>query len=407
MKRDDLHPAVRARLRRYTTEHQSHYGVVPAPPMEEPVRLTGHGHLVTEAMVALGRMAASPADGLMKFLRSRMMARQEALSSSGMEGTQSTLEAVLGLDSNTDEDAPARQVRSYAIALDRLVPRAAAEGPDIFSIELFREIHAVIMAGAAEYRDVPGRFRDRVVWIGGSGKDIAYSTWNPPGPEHIEGCLLETANYMRSLGRHAIDQPPLLRMAIAHAHFEAVHPFLDGNGRVGRLLIPLMLAAEGYEPVYISPWIEANKGAYYEALKQAQQQLDPAPLAGAFARGIVETEKELLVSEKALGSLSDIWREGVRLRRGSSAERLMDILPWLPVLSVATASRTLGVTPKAAGDGIAQLCEAGILKEITGYRRNRVYEAPDVMRIVTRPFGAEPVLPGEEPDTETEPPEWV
>lgn len=398
MKRDDLHPSVRARLERYTIEHQSHYGVVPAPPDEGLIRLSGQGHLVDQAMAALGRMAAGPADGIMKFLRTRMMSRQEALSSSGMEGTQSTLEAVLGLDSETEEDAPARQVRSYAVALDSLVPEAREQGHDVFTVDLFRRLHAEVMKDAPDYRDTPGRIRDRVVWIGGAGKDIAYSTWNPPGPEHIDRCLEDTASYMTAQGPHAVNQPLLLRVAIAHAHFEAVHPFLDGNGRVGRLLLPLMLAAEGYEPVYISPWIEAHKGEYYEALKKAQQQLDPAPLAGAFARGVIETEKELLASERALGQLSAIWREGVKVRRGSSAERLMEILPWLPVLSVATASETLKVTRKAAGDGIDQLCGLGIMRETTGYQRNRIFEAPDVLRIVTRPFGAEPIMPGKEPD---------
>lgn len=403
MKRDDLHPAVRARLRRYTGEHGSHYGVVPASPEESPVRLGSHGRTVDQAMTALGRMAGTPATGIMRFLRARMMSRQEALSSSGMEGTQSTLDAVLGLDNDTDEDASARQVRSYAIALDRLVPKALEDGPDLFSVRLFEELHAHVMADAPSYRDQPGRFRDRVVWIGGRGLDIAYSTWNPPGPEHIEECLSDSARYMQGLGAHAVSQPLLLRVAIAHAHFEAVHPFLDGNGRVGRLLIPLMLAAEGHEPVYISPWIEANKSTYFEALKCAQQRLDPAPLAGAFAQGIIETEIELNATEAALQELSDIWRQSTSLRAGSSAARLLDVLPWMPILSVATASQALEVTRKAAGDGIARLCKAGILQEKTGYRRNRIFEARDVMRIVTRPFGARPAMPGEEPDDEPSP----
>lgn len=223
----------------------------------------------------------------MQFLRSGILARQEAISSLSMEGTQSTLDAVLGLDSDSEADA----------------------------------------------------------------------------------------------------------------HFEAVHPFLDGNGRVGRLLTPLMLAAEGYEPVYISPWIEAIKALYYEGLKAAQQQLDPAALTGAFAKAIVDTDKELASSEAALGKLNDIWRSAVKLRKNSSADRLLAILLWLPVLSVKTASDTLSVTPKAAGDGIKALCTAGILKELTGWWRNRIFEAPDVMRIITRPFGAVPILPHEDCDS--------
>lgn len=401
MNRTSLHPKVQARLQRYTTEHTNHYGVVPAAPDESVKSLEQHGQRVDAAMIALGRLSASPADGIMRFLRSRILSRQEALSSSGMEGTQSTLDAILGLDSDSDADAQARQVRSYAMALDELIPKAKKIGPAIFTPKLFQELHQRVMAGMRDYKDVPGALRETVVWIGPAGSDISYSTWNPPGPEHLEDCLAQTARYMQGNGNYVVSQPLLQRIAIAHAHFEAVHPFLDGNGRVGRLLIPLMLVAEGHEPIYISPWIEANKGAYYSGLKAAQQQLDPAPLTGAIAEAIIETEAELKASEQALGQLDAIWREkaqrdGVKLRRNSSADRILSILTWLPVLSVKTASAALSVTAKAAGDGIDKLCDHGILREITGQQRNRVFEAPDVMRVITRPFGSKPILPGEE-----------
>ncbi len=405
MDRSKLHHQARERLHRYTTEHTNHYDVVPAPPFEAGFKLGEHGRDVDAAMAALGRMATPPPTGIMRFLRSRILARQEAISSSGMEGTQSTLDAVLGLDSDSEADAPARQVRSYAIALDTLTPEARAQGPDIFSVDFFCKIHRFVMSDMPDYKDVPGQLRRSVVWIGGAGSDISYSTWNPPGPEHLSACLNDTARYMRADGPHAVSQPILLRIAIAHAHFEAVHPFLDGNGRVGRLLIPLMLTAEGYEPVYISPWIETNKALYYEGLKAAQQQLDHGPLTGVLAKAIIETEKELLASEAALKRLYDIWRSTVKLRHNSSAARLLAILPWLPVLSVKTACEILGVTPKAAGDGIKALCQAGILKELTGLRRNRVFEAQDVMRIITRPLGAPPLLPNEEMGT-TEDIDW-
>jgi Fic family protein len=386
---------------RYTTDQTAYYGVVPASPEDGPISLAGHRPIIDQAMTALGRLATTPATSLEGFLLSRLMRRQEALSSSGIEGTQSTLDAVLSIDAGTERDATARQVRRYAIILDELVPRATRIGQDIFTPGLFAEIHQGIMQDDKDYADVPGEIRKKVVWIGGAGKDIAYSTWNPPGPEHIRSCLEDTARYMRGNGPQVVSQGLILRIAIAHAHFEAVHPFLDGNGRVGRLLIPLMLAAEGHEPVYISPWIEANRSLYYEALKTAQQRLDPAPLAGAIATGIVETEKELVRTRRALNEITEIWKMGQSFRRNSSADRALSVLKFCPVLSVGTLTKILGVTPKAAGDGIEKLMEAGIVREITGQARNRIFVAPDILRIVSRPFGAKPAIHAEdEPDSE-------
>lgn len=398
MRRGDLHPKVRERLRRYTTEHTAHYGVVPAPPDEGVVRLGEFGPSVDRAMSALGRLSHLEKDGIQGFLLTRLLRRQEAVSSSGMEGTQSTLDAVLGVDEGTEQDAVARQVQRYASTLDKLIPHIQSCGVAGFTCDLFRWVHREIMRDDPGYRHTPGMLREHVVWIGGSRSDIAYSTWNPPGPEHLDDCLQQTASYMQCNGAHAVGQGIILRMAIAHAHFEAVHPFADGNGRVGRLLVPLMLAAEGHEPVYISPWIEANRDRYFAALKSAQQQLDPAPLAGAFAEGILATERELQNTVDALRQLQTGWEARHKLRKGSSASRLLSLLPSLPILSVKTAAEKLTVTPKAAGDGLSALVAAGIVREVTGYARNRIYVAPEVMRIVSRPFGADPALKEEDAD---------
>src|ERR1700674_4397385 len=121
-------------------------------------------------------------------------------------------------------------------------------------------------------------------------------------------------------------------MAVAHAHFEAVHPFRDGNGRVGRLLLPLMMAAEGHIPLYLSPYIEANKVAYYASLKAAQQRLDWHEAIGFLADAIVGTTHELLATRDALAALRDRWRERRKFRRGSAALEALDVLPHYPVL---------------------------------------------------------------------------
>lgn len=389
---------------------------MPFPPEERPISLGEHGKTVDAAMVSLGRMAAAHRQAATMFARSRLLDRKEALSSSGMEGTQSTLDAILSLESSeeldqdgsmrTSGDGLTRQVRRYAQVLSKLVPQARRVGPGIFTIDLMLKIHSALMADEADYiarhKSQLGEFRGSVVWIGGHGTDIAYSTWNPPGPEYLSECLSNTIAYMQADGPHVLFQPILLRVAIAHADFEAVHPFADGNGRVGRLLIPMMLAAKGHEPVYLSPWIEANRAQYYEGLKAAQQQLNPVPLVAALANAVIATEAEVQRTDEALGELSCRWRAAARLRRSSSADRLIDLLPWLPVVSIKTVCDQLDVTPKAAGDGVARLVDLGILHETTGYRRNRVFSCPDALRVLSRPFGADPILPGDDMDPESD-----
>ncbi|SFV17340.1 Fic/DOC family protein [Bradyrhizobium arachidis] len=185
----------------------------------------------------------------------------------------------------------------------------------------------------------------------------------------------------------------ITRMAIAHAHFEAVHPFRDGNGRVGRLLLPLMMAAEKHVPLYLSPYIESKKGTYYASLKDAQQRLEWEPVVTFMADAVTGTVEELIRTRTALSELSERWRGRRKFRRGSAAMRALDKLHNYPVVTAKRLGDLLDVTPAQINQGIAQLEEAGILHERTGYARNRVYSAPEVLAVINRPFGEEPVLP--------------
>jgi Fic family protein len=239
---------------------------------------------------------------------------------------------------------------------------------------------------------VPGELRKIVAWIGGAGH-IANSIYNPTPPDHIPACLAETMTYMRCEGLQAMVQSLIVRMSVAHSHFEAVHPFRDGNGRVGRLLLPLMMAAEGLTPIYLSPYIEAHKQAYYDALKAAQQRLEWQEPIGFVSDAIVATVNELLTTRDALRRLGAIWRNRRRFRKDSGAERALDVLPHYPVLTIRRLSRLLGISTPAATTAVEQLIEAGILVERTGYARNRVFTATDALIIINRPFGQEAVVP--------------
>jgi Fic family protein len=238
---------------------------------------------------------------------------------------------------------------------------------------------------------VPGELRSRVVWIG--GRDIAYSTYNPTPPDDIAACLEETMRYLRCEGMQAMQQGLIVRMAVAHAHFEALHPFRDGNGRVGRLLLPLMMAAEGHAPLYLSSYIEAHKAAYYASLKAAQQRLEWHEAVGFVADAIVGTVNELLATRAALSTLRDLWRARRKFRRESAALRAIDVLPHYPVLTIRRLADILDVSIPSATQAIGQLVEAGILGERTGYVRNRVFAATEALSIINRPFGETPILP--------------
>jgi len=393
MNRNELAPAVRKRLRRLPAPQEAHYGVLPLSPTEAAIDIGSARASHHRAMEMLGRIDAIAAELHDPYVISRTLSRREAVSSSSIEGTNSTLDELLSIEEE-DEGArdEARQVRDYAVTLDRFLPRAAETGPDIFTVGLICELHAEAMRSDPDYPDAPGEIRTIVNWIG--GMNIATSTYNPPPPADVPDCLGDTARYMRIEGMQAMTQSLITRIALAHAHFEAVHPFRDGNGRVGRLLIPMMMAADGRAPLYISPYIEANKAAYYAGLKAAQQRLEWAPLIGFLSDAITGSVEELVATRGALKALREDWRLRRRFRTNSAALRMLDILPDYPVTTASRMAGRLGLSMPATLTGISQLVDAGILRERTGYRRNRIFSAPEVLRLLNRPFGTEPARPG-------------
>jgi Fic family protein len=395
VKRSDLSHTIREGLKRLPPPYDSHYGIIPPPPPEDGVSIAQVTRSLDAAQRALSSIDTIAAQMKDPYIVSRILTRQEAVSSSSIEGTQSTLDEILSIEETGDDEseAAARQVRNYALALDDLIPRARREGYHVFTTDLIKDLHRAVMKDDPDYRDEPGEFRSRVVWIGGNG-NIAYSTMNPPPPDHVPTCLLQTVDYLRNEGMQSMTQGIVTRMAIAHTHFEAVHPFRDGNGRVGRLLLPLMMAAEKHVPLYLSPYIEANKTAYYGTLKDAQQRLEWQPVIGFVADAVSGTVNELMKTREALSELADLWRERRKFRKGSAAARALDELPHYPVITAKRLGELLGISAPQVHQAIGQLEEAGILTERTGYARNRIYAASEALTIINRPFGEVPILPG-------------
>ena len=375
--------------------YSAHYGVVPLPPPEEPILLTSALPTLRAAGAVLARVSTLAAELEDPFIVSRVLPRREAVSSSAIEGTNSTLDELLQVEEGDGAASDAaRQVRDYATALDALLPRARQQGHGFFQPAVVEELHRAVMKSDIAYQDKPGALRDGVVWIGGRG-DISNSTYNPAPPATIAASLADSMTYLRCEGMQGVNQHLIARMAIGHAHFEAVHPFRDGNGRVGRLLLPLMMAAEGHVPLYLSPYIEANRMDYYAALKAAQRQLDWNAVVGFVGKAVTGTVDELMTTRDALTQLRRAWQRRGKFRGNSAASNALDVVPHYPVLTINRLKQVLGVSFPAARTAINYLTSLGILEERTGYQRNRIFVSSEALAIINRPFGDAPNLPAE------------
>lgn len=395
MRRDDLSGGIRKALKRYPQPYGNHYGVVPpAPPTLVSVAEISELH--SRALAAIEKADTLIAELPQPFLITRTLARQEAVVSSRIEGTHSTLDELLAYEATEDDQtagSDVKVVRGYAIALEEMIPIVERDGRASFSMDMVRRLHRIITENDDAYPDTPGDLRRHVVWIGGTGH-IADSTYNPPPPDDVPACLGDQIEFLNC---HGMEQHMSLptRMAIAHTHFEAVHPFRDGNGRVGRLLLPMMMVAEGHQPLYLAGYCERNKAAYYAALKAAQQRLEWRPILEFMFAGICEATHEALATRTALRRLPGIWRAQYSYRQGAAATRSLDVLAGYPIVTVGRLATLLDISFNAANRGADRLIERGVLTERTGGKRNRIFAAPDVLRIINRPFGAEPLLPGD------------
>ncbi len=383
-----LAPALRERLKRFPPPNDAYFGVVPLPPTEEPIVLGDVEPLHRTAMESLGRAKALAARYPSHFLLSRVLVRQEAVASSDIEGAHSTLDALLEVEETDDEDATDadKQVRDYAVALEAALRDVELHWQDAFNIHTIESLHASLMRGDSKYQrkyGEPGRLRRIPVRIG--GRDLATSTFNPPPHADVLQCMAEQIAYLRCEGMQHVNQSTIVQMAVAHAHFEAVHPFPDGNGRVGRLLLPLMLRAAHQTPLYLAPYIAAFKTDYYEALRAAQQRLDYRPLIAHLSVAIISSVDDAEAAIGRLVSLREEWANRRSFRNKSAAQRMLDHLAWHPVATTKTVQRLLNVGQVAARNALNQLADAGILSEKTGKMRYRVFQASEVLKIYNNP----------------------
>lgn len=365
--------------------------VPPAPPATLPRGLPATA--IAKATQIIEQLQKSDSLSDLDRLISFLFVRREAVQSSRMEGTWSTVDHVLSpgeLYDKNEAKSERASVLGYAHALESEFEKAFQKSNTVFTNALICKLHKNVMAKDPEYRGKPGKIRNTPVLIGGLHRK-ENSVFNPAPPRHVERCLREVLEWMANeelaeLGNAGMGIPLVVRMAIGHAHFEAVHPFTDGNGRVGRMLMTLQMAAHRILPLYLSGYIEAEKDQYGLALQAAQKKLNYAPLVELICEAIVASDKEARQTRTALEKLPGQWRKRGSFRAKSAAQRLLDLLITNPIFTVKLIEAHLGVSKPAANRAVTQLVEAGIVRERTGRERYRVFAAEEVIGLLAREF---------------------
>jgi Fic family protein len=310
--------------------------------------------------------------------------RLEAVLSSRIEGTRTDVSQLLRFEAGQapppDEADDAREVRNYVVAMEHGLHRVRGGFP--VSIRLLREMHELLLSGVRGQHRRPGELRASPVWIG--GHSLTDAVFVPPPPQEMGVALADLERFL-----HEHDLPLLVQLAFAHYQFEVIHPFLDGNGRIGRLLIPLMLVLRGALPeplLYLSAYFEQHRSEYYDHLLLTSQRGDLLPWLTFFLRGVRRQardaeERTVRLVELQHQMRNQLLEEG----RPNSVVRLAEHLFSTPILTAARAQSLLGVTRPTAHAAIDALVERGDLYEVTGRERGRVYEAPRIFDAVYGP----------------------
>ncbi len=406
MKRKELHGTLRqpyTQQRGFGVEKIDKAGyenvwfiVPPKPPVT--IAETPDLSLVRDAIHAIQtRTSLATADGFQKTL-AYLLVRREAVSSSRMEGTWSTVDEVLSPATSDADHSATASVRGYANALTLGVDPVQSDGLKALTPELLCELHTHVMQKDPGFAGVAGRLRTSgqpgsIVQIGSFGRKED-SIYNPTPPQHVPRCLNEILDWMADesvleLGDAGMGLSLPVRMAVGHAHFEAVHPFSDGNGRIGRILWALQMVATGKLPLYLSSYVETERGEYGEALQEAQKKLKYRRFVEFVCRAIISSSVEEAETHRTLQDLPEAWRRRGKFRRGSSAERALSVLLKMPLLTIKAMAAELDVSVQAASDGINRLEEAGVIRDRSGRGRGRIYAAEEVISVLARPFGAD------------------
>jgi Fic family protein len=377
---------ITGRYASHTTHGETVRAFIPKPlPPDPPIQWTPELLAAQQrAALAMGRLdgvtALLPDPAL--FLYSYV--RKEAVLSSQIEGTQSSLSDLLAFENQQVPGLPVDdvgEVSSYVKALDHGLRRLEEGFP--LCLRLIREIHEVLLATGRGSAKQPGEFRTSQNWIGGSRPGNAMFV--PPPAEELPDCLQAWERFLH--GETGVTDP-LTRAALAHVQFETMHPFLDGNGRVGRLLITLFLGAEGVlrEPLlYLSLFFKQHRTTYYDLLQAVRAQGDWEAWLDFFFQGVAETSESAMVTAQRLLALFAADRERIQAT-GRSAGSLLQVhhqLQGRPISSAAYLGTVTKLSPATVNKALQSLVAMGIVREVTGGQRNRLFAYSQVLQVLS------------------------
>ena len=359
---------------------------VPPPlPPDPPVRTdTLYGRL-DAANRAIGRL-----DGVTSILPDTplflyMYIRKEALLSSQIEGTQSSLSDLLLFESEKAPGAPlddVQEVSNYVAAMHHGLARIREGFP--ISLRLMREIHEILLSKGRGSTKQPGEFRRSQNWIGGTRPGNALFV--PPPPDQVQDLMSDLETFIHA-GTSEI--PALIKAGLVHVQFETIHPFLDGNGRLGRLLVTFLLCAQGIlkEPIlYLSLYFKTHRRQYYDLLQQVRERGDWETWLEFFLDGVAETSMQAADAAREILNVFDDDRrriEGLG-RPAASALRVHQLLQQKPIIAIPDAAQRLGISSPTVSKSVQHLERLGILSEITGKQRGRLFVYDEYLGILSR-----------------------
>jgi Fic family protein len=366
---------------------------VPLPlPPSPPLELEALYPLLDRANRALGRL-----DGLSTLLPDTefflyLYVRKEAVLSSQIEGTQSSLSDLLLFENEGTPGVPmddVREVSNYVAAMQHGLERLRSGFP--LSLRLIREIHEILLRGGRGANQTPGDFRRSQNWIGGTRPGNA--AYVPPPPERLMECLDSLEKYLHD---ETETLPLLVQLGLIHVQFETIHPFLDGNGRLGRLLITLLLCSRGalHEPLlYLSLYFKTHRSRYYELLQSVRKDGTWEEWLEFFLEGTETTAKQAADTAGELLRLFEADRKRIQAlgRSALSALRVHEYMQKKPLINIRVAARNLNLAIPTVASALKRLEELKIVGEITGKERDRVFAYGSYLEIVNA--GTEPLKP--------------
>jgi Fic family protein len=382
------------RLGRYVVKTHNRETVrayVPPPlPPNPPVHLETLQLLVEQASRSLGRL-----DGLASVLPNLPLfvyayVRKEAVLSSQIEGTRSSLSDLLLFENDEAPGVPlqdVQEVSNYVAAMNHGLERLRAGFP--LSLRLIREIHEILLSKGRGSQKLPGEFRRSQNWIGGSRPGNA--VFVPPPPELVIDCMNTLELFLH---QERTDLPLLIKTGLMHVQFETIHPFLDGNGRLGRLLITFLLCAAGVlrEPIlYLSLYFKQHRAVYYDLLDRVRTNGDWETWLDFFLTGVRDTAEQAATAARRILAVFEDHRRKIETlsRPAASVLRVFEHMQRNPILSIPRAAGKIGISAPTVAKSLEHMRQLGILREITGRQRHRLFAYDAYLAILnegTEPF---------------------